>query len=221
MLARKYGPIMHLRLGLMPVIVVSSPEAAELFLKTHDLVFASRPPQEESKYISYNEHNLVFAPYGSYWRNMRKMHTLELLSNHKISTVRSMRKLEADLLVHRIREAAAAGVAVDISSEDMVAASMDTSAAATDWTMTELIRHPNLTKKLHRNSKIWRHPVAPLIVHASREDCTVYGFHMPKDARSFINAWAIGRDQRVWTDADKFNPKRFVGSNIDVRQNSD
>ncbi|GMI71827.1 TRANSPARENT TESTA 7, CYTOCHROME P450 75B1 [Hibiscus trionum] len=115
-LARKYGPIMHLRLGLKPVIVVSSPEAAELFLKTYDLVFASRPPQEASKYISYNQQNLVFAPYGSFWRNMRKMCTLELLSNHKISTFRSMRKQELDLLVQHIREAADTGVAVDLSS---------------------------------------------------------------------------------------------------------
>ncbi|KAK8577772.1 hypothetical protein V6N13_028037 [Hibiscus sabdariffa] len=115
-LACKYGPIMHLRLGLMPVIVVSSPEAAELFLKTHDLVFASRPPQEAFKYISYNQQNLIFAPYGSFWRNMRKMCTSELLSNHKITTFRSMRKQELDLLVRHIREAAYSGAAVDLSS---------------------------------------------------------------------------------------------------------
>ncbi|KAJ7969674.1 Cytochrome P450 [Quillaja saponaria] len=42
-LAKKYGPIMSLRLGNVPTIIVSSPEAAELFLKTHDTVFASRP----------------------------------------------------------------------------------------------------------------------------------------------------------------------------------
>ncbi|GMI96097.1 TRANSPARENT TESTA 7, CYTOCHROME P450 75B1 [Hibiscus trionum] len=118
-LAHKYGPIMHLRFGMVPVIVVSSPEAAELFLKTHDLVFASRPPHESSKHVSYNQQNLVFSPYGSYWRNMRKMCTLELLSNHKIASFGSMRKQELDLLVRRIREAASAGVAVDLSSEVM------------------------------------------------------------------------------------------------------
>ncbi|KAK8494557.1 hypothetical protein V6N12_017047 [Hibiscus sabdariffa] len=339
-LARKYGPIMHLRLGLMPVIVVSSPEAAELFLKTHDLVFASRPPQEASKYISYNQQNLVFAPYGSFWRNMRKMCTLELLSNHKISTFRSTRKQELDLLVRHIREndhwkkydrddfgekgfeatvretmriSSAFNLAdyipqirgLDLQGQakrmkaiakdfddffekileehveskdenrtkdfidvmlgfmgseeteyrverdtikaiilDMLAASMDTSAATIDWTLVELIRHPRVTKKLQQElenvvgmnrtveesdlekleyldmvvkESFRLHPVVPLVIHAAREDCMVNGFHIPKGARIFINAWAIGRDERVWTDADKFNPERFVGSDIDVR----
>ncbi|KAE8698055.1 hypothetical protein F3Y22_tig00110602pilonHSYRG00058 [Hibiscus syriacus] len=33
---------------------------------------------------------------------------------------------------------------------DMLAASMDTSAATIDWTVTELIRHPHVTKKLQQ-----------------------------------------------------------------------
>ncbi|KAH7524843.1 hypothetical protein FEM48_Zijuj06G0162000 [Ziziphus jujuba var. spinosa] len=53
-LAKHYGPIMHLRLGLVPTTVVSSPQAAELFLKTHDLVFATRPSHEAAKHISYD-----------------------------------------------------------------------------------------------------------------------------------------------------------------------
>ncbi|CAN6691343.1 unnamed protein product [Malus baccata var. baccata] len=85
-LSRKYGDIMYLRLGLVPTVVVSSPRAAELFLKTHDLVFASRPPHEGSKHISFGQRNLSFAEYGSYWRDIRKMCTLELLSNHKINS---------------------------------------------------------------------------------------------------------------------------------------
>ncbi|OMP02526.1 Cytochrome P450 [Corchorus olitorius] len=116
-LAQKYGPIMHLRFGLMPVIIVSSAEAAELFLKTHDLVFASRPPHEGSTYICYNQQNLTFCPYGSYWRNARKMCTLELLSNLKINSFKSMRKGELNLLIESIQEAARVGIAVDITDK--------------------------------------------------------------------------------------------------------
>ncbi|KAK4411611.1 cytochrome [Sesamum angolense] len=48
-LAQKHGPIMGLRFGFVPAVVVSSPAGAELVLKTHDLVFANRPRSEASK----------------------------------------------------------------------------------------------------------------------------------------------------------------------------
>ncbi|XP_022133199.1 cytochrome P450 CYP736A12-like [Momordica charantia] len=117
-LSQEYGPIMHMKLGLVPTIIVSSPSAAELFLKTHDLVFASRPPSEASKHISYRQKNLVFSPYGPYWRNMRKMCTLELLSNLKINSFKSMRKHQLGLLIQHLREAAACDrVAVNLSDK--------------------------------------------------------------------------------------------------------
>nr|GMC60490.1 cytochrome P450 CYP736A12-like [Ipomoea batatas] len=46
-LAKQYGPIMHLRFGFVDTIVASSPHAAQLFLKTHDLVFASNHPMRQ------------------------------------------------------------------------------------------------------------------------------------------------------------------------------
>ncbi|KAL9329682.1 hypothetical protein ACSQ67_004685 [Phaseolus vulgaris] len=116
-LALKYGPVMFLRLGFMPTVVVSSPQAAELFLKTHDLVFASRPRYQAEKYVSWGQRNLAFAEYGSYWRNMRKLCTLELLSQTKINSFRSMREEELDLLIKLLREAANAGATVDLSAK--------------------------------------------------------------------------------------------------------
>ncbi|PQM41355.1 cytochrome P450 CYP736A12 [Prunus yedoensis var. nudiflora] len=115
-LAQKYGDIMYMRLGLMHTIVVSSPQAAELFLKTHDLLFASRPPHEGAKLISFGQRSLVFSEYGAYWRDTRKMCTLELLSNHKINSFKSMRRDAIALCVESIRATADNGrVAVDLS----------------------------------------------------------------------------------------------------------
>ncbi|KAK2655921.1 hypothetical protein Ddye_008973 [Dipteronia dyeriana] len=116
-LAQKYGSIVFLKLGLMPTVVVSSPQAAEQFLKTHDLVFASRPPLEASKYISYDQKNFSFAQYGSYWRTVRKLCTLELLSNLKINAFKSIRKEELDLLIDYVQEAASSCTAVDLSAK--------------------------------------------------------------------------------------------------------
>ncbi|KAK1591011.1 hypothetical protein Q3G72_000742 [Acer saccharum] len=109
---------MHLRLGLVPTVVVSLPQAAELFLKTHDLVFASRPRLQIFKHVFYGQKNMTFAQYGSYWRTVRKICTIELLSHVKINSFKSMRKEELDLLIASIKEAACSrGTAVDLSAK--------------------------------------------------------------------------------------------------------
>lgn len=115
-LAEKHGPIMYLQFGFVRNIIVSSPEAAKQFLKIHDLNFASRPPHEAAKYISYDQRNLSFGAYGPYWRNMRKLCTLELLSSTKINSFKAMRKEEIRLLVDSIGNAAREHVSVDLSA---------------------------------------------------------------------------------------------------------
>ncbi|GLJ19325.1 hypothetical protein SUGI_0347930 [Cryptomeria japonica] len=63
-LSKKYGPVMFLRLGSLPCVVVSSSEMAKEFLKTHDLVFANRPSTAGGKLIAYNNKNIGFTSYG-------------------------------------------------------------------------------------------------------------------------------------------------------------
>ncbi|XP_047967645.1 cytochrome P450 71AU50-like [Salvia hispanica] len=116
-IAKDHGSIMHMRFGFAPIIVVSSPEAAELFLKTDDLVFASRPPHQASKYLSWDQRNLAFGAYGPYWRNMRKLCTLELLSNLKINSFQPMRREELAHFVESLKEASRQHVAVDLSAK--------------------------------------------------------------------------------------------------------
>ncbi|KAI7986189.1 hypothetical protein LOK49_LG14G00236 [Camellia lanceoleosa] len=108
---------MLVQLGNIPTIVVSSPRAAELFLKTHDTVFASRPNIQAAKYMSYGNKGMAFAAYGPYWRNVRKLCTLELLSVGKIDGYRAMRKEEMEALVQRLKVAAAVREVVDLSEK--------------------------------------------------------------------------------------------------------
>lgn len=79
-LARTYGPLMHLKLGSVHVVVVASAPAAVQFLKTHDSNFSSRPPNSGAKHIAYNYQDLVFAPYGPRWRMLRKICSVHLFS---------------------------------------------------------------------------------------------------------------------------------------------
>lgn len=108
---------MYMRLGQVPTVVVSSPQAAQQFLKTHDLVFASRPITEAGRFITYNRKGMSFSQYGSYWRNVRKLCTLDLLSNLKIESFKPVRKEEVDLLVRSLKDAAEAHVSVNLSTE--------------------------------------------------------------------------------------------------------
>ncbi|XP_009631554.1 cytochrome P450 71AU50-like [Nicotiana tomentosiformis] len=116
-LSKKHGPIMYLKLGLVPTYVISSPESAEKILKTYDHVFASRPHNETAQYISYGQRNLIFSKYGAYWRNMRKLCTVHLLSNHKINSYRSTRSEEVALMIKSIKPSAQDGVVVDLSAK--------------------------------------------------------------------------------------------------------
>ncbi|XP_019183844.1 PREDICTED: cytochrome P450 CYP736A12-like [Ipomoea nil] len=368
-LAKQHGPIIHLRFGSATIIHVSSADAAKLFLKTHDHVFASRPRYEAAKYILYDEKDLIAAKYGPYWRQMRKLCTLQLLSPLKITSFRPAREQEVKLGVISLIQNATAREPVDLSafvstmnanmscvmvfgkkyteeefaetgfrgvmrettqlsaapnlkdyfylpllggfdfqgltrrmkavariyddffervindhiegkdekqtkdivdtligimesgkfqSEfqfdrrhvkalmlDMLVGSMDTSATAIEWILSEMIRHPMVMKKvqneleevvgkdrmvqesdlksLHYLEMVIKeafrlHPVAPLLLpHEAMEDSMVSGFHIPKGSRILVNTWAIGRDPEFWPEPEKFIPERFLGSDIDVK----
>nr|AJD25163.1 cytochrome P450 CYP71D410 [Salvia miltiorrhiza] len=93
-LAAKYGPLMRLQLGGVPFLIVSSVEVAKQVLKTHDVAFANRPLMHAATTITYNYTNIAFAPYGEYWRNLRKICTLELLSAKRVRYFRPIREEE-------------------------------------------------------------------------------------------------------------------------------
>ncbi|XP_047956705.1 cytochrome P450 71AU50-like [Salvia hispanica] len=115
-LARKHGPIMYTRFGFAPTIVISSPSAAKLFLQTYDHIFANRPRHEFAYLVGYEQRNIISGRYGPYWRNMRKLCTVELLSGIKIRQFEPMRKAEIGSMVDSLREAAASREEVDLSA---------------------------------------------------------------------------------------------------------
>lgn len=377
-LSQIHGPIMHLRFGTVDTVVVSSSHAAQLFLKTHDLNFATRPSMHLADSITYGKKDVIFGHYGPAWREMRKLYVVELLSSQKISSFQSLRRQELGLLVESLRESAAAGgAAVDLSAEvaamnvnatcrmlfgkryddkdiggggggkegfkavideaihlagapnlgdyfpilskldvqgltrraklvrtlfdqffdrvleehenkrkrgddsedtsegedfvdiilekiknketsygftrehvkcmmlDTLIASMDTTSATIMWAMSELIKNPTIMRKVKEEIKrevgIGRmveekdleklkymemvikesfrlHPIGPILLpRAAIQDCTVGGFHIPKNTTVLINVWAIVRNRDTWSDPEKFFPERFEGSSVDYR----
>ncbi|XP_060186817.1 cytochrome P450 71D7-like [Lycium barbarum] len=79
-LSRNYGPVMYLELGEVPTVIITSPSRSKEVLKTHNLAFASRPQFTSTDIVMYNNKGIAFAEYGDYWKQMRKICIMELLS---------------------------------------------------------------------------------------------------------------------------------------------
>lgn len=118
--------------------------------------------------------------------------------------------------------------------------------------MSEIVRNPRVMQKLQteirtcigKKPKIQRsdimqmkylkmvvketlrlHPPAPLLIpRECMNDCQVGEYNVFRGTRVVINAWAIGRDPRIWGDnSTEFYPERFlnveadfVGDNFDM-----
>ncbi|KAL5803907.1 hypothetical protein ACOSQ3_030707 [Xanthoceras sorbifolium] len=96
-LAKKFGPLMHLQLGEISHVVISSPETARQVMKIHDISFADRPRLVVGTLYDFKD--IAFAPYGDYWRQLRKICTLELLSAKRVQSCRYIREEEASNLI--------------------------------------------------------------------------------------------------------------------------
>ena len=117
-LANKYGPLMLLQLGEVSNIIVSSPEIAKECLKTHDTTFANRPFLLAAKILTYDFTGISFSPYGDYWRQLRKICSVELLSAKRVASFRSIREEEVSNLITTIRRSSSEGsVPIDLSDK--------------------------------------------------------------------------------------------------------
>nr|ALO23115.1 cytochrome P450 CYP82H28 [Kalopanax septemlobus] len=100
-MADKYGPIFSLQLGIHNTLVVSNWEVAKECLKTQDKVFSNRPKSLAIKIMGYDA-ILGFLPYGPYWRDMRKLAIVELLSTRRLDMLKHVRESEVNSFVREL-----------------------------------------------------------------------------------------------------------------------
>ncbi|CAN6372990.1 unnamed protein product [Urochloa humidicola] len=112
---RLNAPLMYLKLGDVPVVVVTSADAACEVLKTNGAVFASRPLSPTIEIMMADGEGLTFAPYGDLWRKLRRITMLELLSTRRIESFRRVREQEVASLVAAIAGTPLPGELVNVS----------------------------------------------------------------------------------------------------------
>nr|ALG05122.1 cytochrome P450 [Sinopodophyllum hexandrum] len=136
---------------------------------------------------------------------------------------------------------------VDIKGmlSDMFVAGTDTSSSTVEWGMTEILKKPDVYKKVLAEldevvgknrfveendipkltylqaavKEVFRlHPGVPLLIpRRTNEACDVYGYKVPKHAIVFVNVWGMARDPKVWPEPCEFKPERFLGLDMDVK----
>ncbi|KAK3200590.1 hypothetical protein Dsin_024005 [Dipteronia sinensis] len=132
---------------------------------------------------------------------------------------------------------------VDVLLKDIFSAGIETSATTIDWVMSELMKNPRLMKKaqievrrvFNQKGKLDEmginemkylkaviketlrlHPAAPLLSpRECRESCKIKEFDIPIKTKVLVNAWAIGRDPKHWSEPERFVPERFIDSPLD------
>ncbi|XP_016434772.1 cytochrome P450 71A4-like isoform X1 [Nicotiana tabacum] len=95
---------MLLHLGSKPMVVASSVDAARDIMKTHDLVWSNRPKSKMADRLFYGSKDVAFSPYGEYWRQVRSVTVLHLLSNKRVQSFRDVLEEEISNMIENNRQ---------------------------------------------------------------------------------------------------------------------
>lgn len=103
-MADQYGPIFSLNLGSNRPFVITSWEVAKECFTTQDRVFATRPKSLVGKVVGYDNRVTIFQEYGPYWRQIRKLTMIELLSNRRLDMLKHVRESEVNIFINELYE---------------------------------------------------------------------------------------------------------------------
>ncbi|KAF8748723.1 hypothetical protein HU200_012850 [Digitaria exilis] len=101
-LAARHGPVFSLRMGSRRTVVVSSPECAKECFTEHDVALANRPRFASQQLVLFGGAALTTSSYGPYWRNLRRVATVQLLSAHRVGRMSPVISAEVRTMARRM-----------------------------------------------------------------------------------------------------------------------
>ncbi|XP_015571012.2 cytochrome P450 93A2 [Ricinus communis] len=118
-LSQRFGPLFHLSFGSVPCVVVSSPEMAKEFLKTHEMSFCNRPSTAAVRCLTYGASGFSFAPYGPYWKFMKQICMTQLLGGRTLDSFSDVRRQEIGTFLKLMLQKSQQGKEVNLGEELM------------------------------------------------------------------------------------------------------
>ncbi|XP_015063977.1 geraniol 8-hydroxylase-like [Solanum pennellii] len=114
-LAKKYGPIMNLKLGQINTVVISSSLLAKEVMQKRDLSFSSRFAPDALCACNHNDFSVVWLPVNnSQWRSLRKSMNSHIFSVNKLDANKHLRTKKMQELIDYCHKSGQNGEAVDI-----------------------------------------------------------------------------------------------------------
>ncbi|CAN6162256.1 unnamed protein product [Urochloa humidicola] len=111
---RMRAPLLRLRLGTVPAVVISSPELARAALTTHDAALSSRPAALLSaQALSFGSSDVTYAPSGPYHRMVWRLLVSEVLLPRRVQAYADVRADEVRRLIARL--SSSSSLPVDLS----------------------------------------------------------------------------------------------------------
>ncbi|XP_037437342.1 trans-cinnamate 4-monooxygenase-like [Triticum dicoccoides] len=113
-MAKRFGEVFLLRMGVRNLVVVSSPELAKEVLHTQGVEFGSRTRNVVFDIFTGKGQDMVFTVYGDHWRKMRRIMTVPFFTNKVVAQNRVGWEEEARLVVEDLKAdpASATGVVI-------------------------------------------------------------------------------------------------------------
>ncbi|KAJ7972275.1 Cytochrome P450 family protein [Quillaja saponaria] len=116
-LSNRYGPLIFLFFGSKACVVVSSPEMARECLKNKETSFLNRSKTSNFDYLTYGSSDFALAPYGPYWKFMKKLCITELLGGRILQQHLPIRNEEIKLFIQLIHKKSHLGEPVNVGHE--------------------------------------------------------------------------------------------------------